>query len=225
MKPVAIPDANLTARVVRRCHLIEIQAGVGSSTFFRYTDNNPGSVVVTIDAVLRTFTRYHFVPSNIVTTNEGQQNCEVTFMDAAQLAKAIGLNFEMRNWPVTLWEHWFDAAGASVGTEVLISGVCDGLLFQEAGQTSRATLGIIAGDRTDQAEGPRQEASIGCQFQYKDDQCAAVSLLPTCGYTVPQCIERNNLDRYGGFPYGPTPGTKLTWGPHIQVVRGRDMVN
>lgn len=222
MKPVGIPDVNLQARLIRRCHLVEIQAGPGSSTFYRFTDNNTGSVAVIIETVLRTFVRQFFTLSNIVTTNDEEQNTEIIFTDINQVIKAIAYSSDMRDWPVRIWECYFDPTNdAIVGTEELISGFADGLVLSEAGEESRATLAVLSSRLPEQGTGPRQEYGGNCRFRYKDEQCAATSLLPDCARTLPACIERNNQPRYGGFPYAPSPGMKFTWGPNPQVVNAR----
>lgn len=41
-----------------------------------------------------------------------------------------------------------------------------------------------------------------CRYEYKgaDGRCGATSSLPSCGKTLVDCRERNNSNRFGGFP-------------------------
>lgn len=142
MKDVGIPDAQLNARKIRRCHLVEIQAGEGSATFYRFTDNNTSNVTVTIDSVQRTFTRQFFVIGQITQSIEGEESTEVTFLDINDTIRGIVHNYVVRRWPASIWECWFDDAGAIVGTEPLIIGTVDGADMPEE-ESQRAIIGFV----------------------------------------------------------------------------------
>ena len=38
-----------------------------------------------------------------------------------------------------------------------------------------------------------------CKFKYKGEECGATSILSSCNHTKQDCIDRGNLERFGGF--------------------------
>lgn len=153
MKAVGIPDVELNARKIRRCHLIEIQAG-SAATYFRFTDNNTGDVTTSlIDGASRTFARQFFVLGQIAASIEADENTEVTFLDINDVIRGIAYAYDMRRWPVRIWECWFDAVGAITGVEPLLIGVSSGIELPE-GDANRAVLGVVASEFDYDAPGP-----------------------------------------------------------------------
>jgi hypothetical protein len=222
------PPATLGAKKIARAHLIEIQAGVGSATFYRFTDYT-ANVSATIGAVPVTFNQQACFLSAISSSAEDVQAAQVAFFDANQIIKGIALTQNLRYWPANIWVGYMPAQATPGAVqeplyvdELIIGGFCDGLELNEEGPNSRAVLGIISGGTQEQETGPKKSYSRnGCQHRYKDEMCAAVSPLPDCPRTMEACIERNNLARFGAQPYAPVAGSKFLWGPFHETVRGK----
>jgi lambda family phage minor tail protein L len=55
----------------------------------------------------------------------------------------------------------------------------------------------------------RRFATDSCYWDYKSEECLAVSPLPTCNRTKSACLERGNVKRFGGFPGVPRKARRL----------------
>lgn len=53
----------------------------------------------------------------------------------------------------------------------------------------------------------RRYMKNSCPFKYKGVECGANSNLTSCPHTLSACRERNNAERFGGFPGIPQGGT------------------
>jgi hypothetical protein len=221
VKTVAFTDTQLRTHY-RSALLIEIQAGEGSSTFFRYT-NWTTNLTIDVGAGPVLFTREAFVLINMVSSVDESQSSASSFEDQEHLIKGIALTGNFTAWPITVWEVRWDMNGGYQGVEEVISGLCNGVDFAEDGETARAEIGILASRLPEQGPAPRQVYARTCRFRYKGPQCQATSSLPTCGRTLGDCIARNNQPRYGGFPFAPKPRARFVWGSYQEVINARDV--
>lgn len=222
MKTMTVTDAELRARRVKKREAIELQAGVGSGTVYRFTNHLTAfDAVGVMDALGHEFVPIPFVVGMIGANNQGTEATDITFEDIGAVIKAIGYTSTMNNWPVNIYEVWFDAAGAVLYTEpLLIDGRVDGLNADVQGLNDQATVGVLGSPLDEQVTSPQQEYSGSCRHRYKDEMCAYSGGLPACLRTLEDCAAHENLPRFGGFPYGPVAGGKFMYGPFAESLAG-----
>jgi hypothetical protein len=214
--PAAI-IARFGDRRIRAPHLLEILVGrdAPASTGLHWTDA-PFPITYGVDENDDpiTYVQQWFDVGDIVIDDTGNQAMQLVFPDVGQIVRGLLFSESWSFRPATLRAIWLNDDKSLIEAYIMADGRADSgpCNFEDASEP--VTISIVPDTDAEGAPGPAQEYQYNCRYvdKFKGLQCGYSGIFLTCDGTVTQCTARGNMERYGGFPFAPTPGSKITVG-------------
>jgi hypothetical protein len=214
--PAAIV-ARFADRRIRPPFLLEIlpYRDAPASTGLHWTDA-PFPITYGVDENLDpiTYVQQWFDVGDIVIDDDGNQAVELVFTDVGRIVRGLLYDEDWSFRPATLRAIWLEDDRSYIEAYIVADGRADGGRMNFQDPSEPVTIAIVPDTDAEGAPGPAQEYMYNCRYvdKFKGLQCGYVGVETTCDGTVAQCTARGNIVRYGGFPFAPTPGSKIQVG-------------
>lgn len=161
-----------------------------------------------------TYVQQWFDVGDIVVDSDGNEVVELVFPDVDRIIRGLLFAEDWSFRPATLRTVWLDDDRSIIDAYIVADGRADGGRMNFEDESEPVTISIAPDTDAEGSPGPAQEYSYACRYvdKFKGLQCAYSGPGTTCDGTVAQCTAYGNMARYGGFPFAPTPGTKIKVG-------------